>query len=150
MIILAKTFDANILSKIAITSKTFWGYSIDLINSWKDDLTVSEEMINNMIVYKFLREDYVLGFYILNQPKETSIELEFLFVLPAFIGKGFGNQLMNHAFQKAKELNCKQITLWADPNAVPFYESKGFKVIDKKESSIVGRFLPLLQKDLEA
>ena len=26
------------------------------------------------------------------------IELEFLFVLPAFIGKGIGNQLIQHAF----------------------------------------------------
>ena len=101
-----------------------------------------------MIVYKFISDDKIIGFYILNQPEEQSIELEFLFVLPDFIGKGIGNELIQHAFEKAKEMDCKQVTLLADPNAVSFYGSKGFTVIDKKESSIAGRFLPLMQKDL--
>jgi hypothetical protein len=36
----------------------------------------------------------------------------------------------------------------ADPNAVIFYENKGFTSIDKTESAIDGRFLILLQKYL--
>tara|TARA_B110001454_G_scaffold58997_1_gene57727 strand:- start:69 stop:191 length:123 start_codon:yes stop_codon:yes gene_type:complete len=40
------------------------------------------------------------------------------------------------------------MTLLADPNAVPFYDKKGFYEVDKKESSIPGRFLPVLQKYL--
>jgi hypothetical protein len=36
----------------------------------------------------------------------------------------------------------------ADPNAVSFYVSKGFHEIDRKESTIPGRFLPVMQKDL--
>ena len=70
-------------------------------------------------------------------------------MLPVFIGKGIGNQLIQHAFLKAKELKCNKVTLLADPNAVAFYTSQGFKIIDKKESAIAGRFLPIMQKDLE-
>ena len=148
MIQLAETSDAKILTKIALKSKSFWGYSNEILESWVEDLTVSERIIQEMIVYKFISNNETVGFYILNKPEGTSIELEFLFVLPVFIGKGIGNQLIQHAFLKAKELKCNKVTLLADPNAVTFYRSKGFEIIDKKESSIAGRFLPLMQKDL--
>jgi N-acetylglutamate synthase-like GNAT family acetyltransferase len=149
MIVDANISDAKSLTTIALQSKAFWGYSEDLIQSWTDELSVSEQMISIMFVFKFLKDDKIVGFYILNKPKEKSIALEFLFVLPKYIGQGIGNQLINHAFAKTKEMNCKQMRLLADPNAVPFYESKGFSIIDKIQSSIFNRFLPLMQKDLD-
>lgn len=148
MIISAKKIDAKMLTGIAIKSKGFWDYSNDLLESWREDLTVPELMIQEMFVYKYVIDDEIVGFYILNQPKEKSIELEFLFVLPNFIGKGIGNELIQHAFKKAKELESNKIIVLADPNAVSFYGSKGFIIIDKKESSVPNRFLPLMQKDL--
>lgn len=148
MIVKATISDAKSLTEIALKSKAIWGYSDEQIQNWTEELTVSNQMIEEMFVYKFLVAKKVVGFYILNQPKENSIELEFLFVLPNFIGKGIGNQLLLHAFEKAISLNCKKIILLADPNATPFYQSKGFVIIDKKESAIFGRFLPVMQRDL--
>ena len=144
MIVSATIADARILTEIALKSKAFWGYTDEQIKSWTTDLTVSEQLIQEMIVYKFVFETKTVGFYILNQPKDKNIELEFLFVLPKFIGKGIGSELINHSFKKAISLACKSITLLADPNAVSFYQSKGFEVIGQKESSIPNRFLPLL------
>ena len=149
MIKIAVVSDALKLTEIALKSKAFWGYSDELLKSWTHDLTVSEKMIQEMMVYKFISDAKIIGFYILNRPKETSIELEFLFVLPSFIGKGIGNRLLQHAFIKAKDLKCSQITLLSDPHAVSFYEAKGFVQFGIKESAIAGRFLPLMQKDLE-
>jgi N-acetylglutamate synthase-like GNAT family acetyltransferase len=146
MIISANTSDAKILTEIALKSKSFWGYSNEILEIWVEDLRVSKRIIQEMMVYKFISDDKTVGFYILSQPEEQSIELEFLFVLPTFIGKGVGSQLINHAFQKVKDLNCKQVIVLADPNAVSFYEAKGFTIIDRKESSIAGRFLPLMKK----
>ena len=148
MIVSAIITDAKKLTEIALQSKAFWGYSNKQIESWKEDLTVSEKMIQEMLVFKFISDAKIVGFYILNKPVLKTIELEFLFVLPSFIGKGIGNQLLQNAFKRANSLDCEKMILLADPNAVPFYKSKGFKVIDKRESSIAGRFLPVLQKDL--
>ncbi|PQJ82752.1 GNAT family N-acetyltransferase [Polaribacter glomeratus] len=148
MIEIATTSDAETLTKIALKSKSFWGYSDEILERWVEDLTVSKKIIEEMIVYKFIFEDEIVGFYILNQPKEQSIELDFLFVVPNLVRKGIGNKLIQHVFEKVKKLGCTQIIVLADPNAVPFYEYKGFKIIDKKESVIDGRFLVLLQKDL--
>jgi len=41
------------------------------------DLTVSKRIIQEMIVSKFITDKEIVGFYILNQPKEQIIELEF-------------------------------------------------------------------------
>ena len=149
MIVSADSNDAKKLTEIALTSKSFWGYSKELIESWREDLTITPKMILGGFVFKFIANDAIVGFYALNSPKVNTIELEMLFVLPEFIGKGIGKQLLHHSFEKAKKLKVKFITLLADPNAVSFYASQGFYEIDKKESSIAGRFLSVLQKDLE-
>jgi GNAT superfamily N-acetyltransferase len=148
MIISANISDAKTLTEIALNSKAFWNYSAEQLKNWTEELAVSEKMIQEMIVYKFIFDNKTVGFYILNPLEQKSIALEFLFVLPAFIRKGFGKQLMNHAFQKAIALNNKEITLLADPNAVSFYKKNGFEVIAKKESTIPNRFLPVMKRGL--
>ena len=148
MIQIATIKDTDLLTNIALLSKAHWGYSNELIDSWRGDLTVTSKMIEDVFVYKFVQNDKIAGYYILNQPIENNIELEMLFILPEFIGKGIGKKLLLHAFTKALNLNANELTLLADPNAVAFYESQGFIIIDKKESIIPNRFLPIMQKDL--
>lgn len=148
MIIPTDISDVDLLTEIALKSKAFWGYSDELVESWRDDLTVTSNMISESYIFKYMTDDAIAGFYFLNPPIENKIELEMLFVLPKFIGKGIGKKLLKHAFNKAKDLNATSMTLLADPNAVPFYKSKGFTIIDKKESTIAGRFLSVMQKDL--
>ena len=149
MIVSVDISDAKKLTDIALKSKAFWRYSKEDLESWRDDLTITPKMISKSYIFKFLIDDVIAGFYFLNPPKQKSIELEMLFVLPDFIGKGIGKELLHHSFKKATELKSTSMTLLADPNAVPFYKSQGFYEVDKKESSIVGRFLPVMKKDLE-
>ncbi len=149
MIVPADVSDGKILTDIALISKAFWGYSNDLIESWREELTITSKMIEEFTIYKFLQDNTIVGFYALNSPKENTIELEVLFVLPDFIGRKIGKQLVYHSFEKAKRLGCNSMTLLADPNAVAFYESRGFCEIDRKESSIPNRFLPILKVDLK-
>ena len=97
MILPAEISDGNVLTELALTSKSFWGYNKDLVESWRTDLTVTPEMISERMVFKFLDNQMLAGFYMLNPPKENLIELEMLFVLPEFIGKGIGKKLLIHA-----------------------------------------------------
>ena len=100
--------DTDLLTNIALTSKAHWGYSYELIESWRSDLTVTSKMIKDVFVYKFLQNDKTAGFYILNQPIENKIELEMLFILPEFMGKGIGKKLLLHAFTKSRKLHAKK------------------------------------------
>ena len=152
MITKATIEDIATLTKIALESKAYWGYSNDLIENWKEDLTVTSMMVEEMEVFKFIETETntIAGFYILNTQKveNKNIELEFLFIHPNFIGRGIGKQLLHHAFFVGKKLGNKSMTLLADPNAASFYKSQGFTVIHKKESSIKGRFLPIMKVEL--
>lgn len=148
MIVAAETTDANSLTNIALTSKAFWGYSKELIESWREDLTITATMISESYIFKFMINETTAGFYFLNLPEGKSIALEMLFVLPELVRKGIGKQLLHHSFHKAIELKANSMILLADPNAVSFYQSQGFYQIDAKESSIPNRFLPVMQKDL--
>jgi N-acetylglutamate synthase-like GNAT family acetyltransferase len=125
MILLTNISDAKMLTEISLKSKAIWGSSDEQLKNWTEELTVTEEMIpemiQEMVVCKFILDVKIVGFYILNQPQEQSIALEFLFVHPIFIAKGIGNQLIQHPFENAKQLNCKPVILLSDPNAVPFY-----------------------------
>ena len=145
---IADVSDSEKLTEIAMQSKSYWGYSKELLESWRNDLTVTVEMLRMDTVYTYCMNNEVVGFYVLNTPIEDSIELEMLFVLPTFIGKKIGKIMLQHAVQKAKIFKVNTMTLLADPNAVKFYESQGFYQTGKQESSIPNRFLPTMQKDL--
>ncbi|GGG95955.1 N-acetyltransferase [Polaribacter pacificus] len=149
MIVKALSSDATSITQVALISKAYWGYSEAQILSWTDELTVSPEMIQEMQVYVWKEGQKILGFYVLNQPLDNKIELEFLFVLPSFIGKGIGKKLLVHAIEIAKK-NPENLlmTLDADPNAAPFYSSQGFQTVGQKNSSIFGRFMPKMSLPL--
>jgi predicted GNAT family N-acyltransferase len=46
-------------------------------------------------------------------------------------GKGVGKKLMQHLEEKAKEKGAKKIMLQARENAVPFYLSIGYSIVEK-------------------
>ena len=143
MIVKALTSDAEEITQVALISKAYWGYSAEQIDVWTDELTVSPSIIEEQQVYVFKENDSIVGFYVLNRPIGSQVELEFLFVLPRYIGKGLGKKLLEHAIEMAKQTtSCEVMMLYADPNAEPFYLRRGFHTIDHKESSIFGRTMP--------
>ncbi len=142
MIVPTHFSDAFILTEIALKSKAFWGYSDAQIESWKDDLTITDEYLKKTTSFVYKVDNRIVGFYILQMMNMSMFTLEFLFVLPDFIGKGIGHQLVKHAIQKAKDKKGTVVNVLSDPNAEDFYAKHGFKTFSKKESSIPGRFLP--------
>ena len=147
MIVRATVDDLSRLTEIAIESKAHWNYTSEQINSWREDLTVSEDRFEVWEVYKFLVDDDIAGFYCLNLHKgEDTSCLEFLFVLPKFIGKAIGSQLLEHAFRLSIDHSKFYMNVLSDPNAASFYAKYGFVEISREESSIPGRFLPVMEK----
>ena len=48
MIVPADFLEAEQLTQIALKSKAFWGYSSDLIEGWRADLTVTTKTDTNL------------------------------------------------------------------------------------------------------
>lgn len=148
MIIKAAIADHLILSKITKASKAYWGYSQEQMEIWDEELTIKPDYIKENIVFKLMENNEAIGYYSMEKKSEKLIKLENLFILPEFIGQGFGEYLMDHAFLKAKELGYEEMILDSDPNASIFYEKLGFEIMDKKETSIKDRYLPVMKISL--
>ncbi|MEE9408041.1 MAG: GNAT family N-acetyltransferase [Polaribacter sp.] len=148
MIIRATVSDAKELTEIALKSKAFWGYSDELIESWREDLTITSKMFDDWNVYKYLVDNEISGFYILNRANIRTSFLEFLFVSPKYMKQGIGTKLLNHAIEYCIGGSSAILNVLSDPNAEAFYAKHGFKVIDKRESSIIGRFLPEMEFEI--
>lgn len=141
--------DHEILTEITKLSKAFWGYSEEQMAQWNDALTITKAYIQTNFTYKLIKENQVIGYYSYFITESTTVKLDNLFVLPTYIGKGFGNYLMDDFLNRIKEnRDIKKVILDADPNAESFYKKFGFTTIGKIETSIENRFLPIMELKL--
>lgn len=148
MIIPADISDAKNLTEIALQSKAYWGYSKELIESWREDLTVTTQMFKEWNIYKYLVDNEIAGFYILNRANIRTSFLEFLFVTPKYIHQGIGTKLLNDAKEYCIGGSSAILNVLSDPNAEAFYTKHGFKIIGKTESTIPNRFLPEMEFEI--
>ena len=141
--------DHQVLTEITKKSKAFWGYSKEQMILWNDALTISEDQIESQFIYKLAHENQIIGYYSYYFETEKIIKLDNLFLLPEFIGKGIGNQLMTDFLNRIKEITTiNKVLLDADPNAEKFYQKFGFNTIGQLETSIKNRFLPQMELNL--
>ena len=78
-------------------------------------------------------------------------KIDAVFVMPTFMGKGIGRQMMNYLEQLAVEAGLSQISLEATLNAASFYKAVGFlgdKVSKYCSSSGLSLDCVLMVKDL--
>ena len=67
MIVRATLEDAEVLTEIAVKSKAYWGYENDQVESWREDLTVTPKMFDESNIYKYIVDNQIGGFYILER-----------------------------------------------------------------------------------
>jgi len=137
--------DHEILTQITKKSKAYWGYSNEQIEDWSPFLTVTEEYIETNSVFNLMLDNEILGYYSFFHESENSIKLDNLFVLPDFIGKGFGKLLMNDFLVRLQDLSVQKVVLNSEPNAESFYIKFGFVKIGQIETSIKDRHLPIME-----
>jgi ribosomal protein S18 acetylase RimI-like enzyme len=144
----ASVNDHEILTEITKKSKAYWGYSEEQILKWNDNLTISIDYIESNTVYKLVNEDKIIGYYSYIVKEEKNVILDNLFVLPDYIGKGFGKYLMTDFLNRVRNDKFEKITLDSEPNAENFYRKIGFKKIGEFETSIKNRFMPIMEMSL--
>ena len=138
--------DSKKLTELTIRSKSHWDYSMQQIEKWRDDLTVSEDYIIEKEVYKLIdSKDKIIGYYSFFKIDEVNVKLENLFVESKLMGYGYGKMLMNDFIERIRKTRTEKIILDSDPNAENFYAKNGFKVVGKLKTSIEGRFLPIME-----
>ena len=144
----ANPSDHTTLTLITKESKAYWGYSSEQMEAWSALLTITPEYITKNETYKLFSGDEIIGYYALVKIDNQTLKLDNLFILPEFIGKGFGKQMMADLFERAASGNYTSVILDADPNAESFYRKFGFVTIGQIETSIPNRSLPVMRRSL--
>ena len=141
--------DAQDLTELTIRSKSYWNYDQKQIETWRDELSVSEAYIIENHVYKLTENNTIMGYYSYYEINKSEVMLENLFVEPEYIGQGIGKRLMSDFLNRVINSGYQKVRLDADPNAENFYAKLGFKVIGKRETSIKNRFMPIMEKQID-
>jgi len=137
--------EAGAISGLARRSKASWGYSGDEMRVFEAELVLSPETVVARRAHVLEASGRVAGFYTLAWREERVMELEHLFVEPAFMGQGFGARLLEHALASARRAGGSRVVVQSDPNAAGFYLRYGAVVVRRIPSSLPDRDLPLLQ-----
>jgi len=157
----ARPEEAPELSALAVRSKAHWGYGEAFMEACREELVIPADQVTRRRTYVAVSNTGVqdeavvapdpvpapgriLAFGTIEGDPPAG-ELGMLFVEPGFIGRGVGGALFAHLAATATELGFHRLTIASDPNAEPFYLSKGAVRIGAVPSgSIPGRTLPLL------
>jgi GNAT superfamily N-acetyltransferase len=141
----ANSNDNEVLTAITKKSKAHWGYSEEQIEIWSELLTISPTYIETKSVYKLVIDAKTVGYYSFFYEDEHTIKLDNLFILPEYIGKGFGRILMNDFLILVNGTSVNKVILDSEPNAEMFYAKLGFVKVGEIETSIKNRYLSIME-----
>ena len=120
----AKPAEAALLTGIAVTAKQSWGYPDEWIAEWRADLTITPGYIGSSPVAVAEVEGAAVGFIGLVHT-DGQWDLEHLWVLPAWHGRGLGRALFAEAVRLARAAGATELCIKSDPNAESFYLKMG-------------------------
>jgi len=143
----ARPEEGDLLTDLTIRSKGYWGYEDSFLESAREELEFQAgKFLPDFHVYVPELDGELVGFCSLIALDGGAMELHHLFIEPRHIGKGHGKKLWDHAVQLARDLRFRRLILTADPNAEPFYASRGAVRIGEKVSPVAsGRMLPVME-----
>lgn len=132
----AEICEADILTNIAIRSEAYWDYDSVFIESFKSIYKVTGEFISNNPTFLMEEDKNIVGFYsILKGDKET--ELEYFYIEPQSIGKGYGKLLWNHMVDYCRKQHINEIALVTSPQAIGFYTKMGAVLVGEVNSLVI-------------
>ena len=137
------------LTRLALRSKSHWGYDSAYLDRCWAPLHIDDSYIQSWPVMVLERQGQRIGYYTLKKVKDED-RLDNLWIDLPYIGKGFGKTLLMDAMGRARTMGWKSFRLAADPKAEPFYLKYGAKKLGFVQSKLKpDLFLPHLEFNLE-
>ena len=143
----ARSDELSALTELMHRSKAHWGYDEHFMRAARAVLQLSEKDLaeGRLAVFDAGKPLGICKLVV----DGAHADLDKLFVDPEAMGHGVGRALMDWATRSAVAAGARYLTIEADPDAVPFYERMGARVIGEVPSeAIPGRMLPHLRIDL--
>ena len=135
------------MREIAVEAKAHWGYDRALVEEWALGGDFDPESLRKRLLYVAESDGQPVGWAALI-PRGKVGWLEDLWVEPAWIGRGVGRALFEHAAAEARQRGARRLEWEAEPNAQGFYEHLGATYVRDSEETEWGRVLEVLGVDL--
>lgn len=140
----AAAAEAAELSELAFRSEAYWGYDPEYMDKFKAYYSISQEFITKNPTVVLEADDGRIGFYgiLINRDE---ISLEYFFIDPEYIGKGYGRLLWDSLTERCKSLGIREFSIVTSPQARDFYVKMGAVHCGEVESLLKkGRMIPRL------
>ncbi len=106
------------------------------MESFKTIYRVTEEFITTNPTFVLEEDNNLVGFYGISiNNKETA--LEYLYVKPKEIGKGYGKLLWSHMISTCESLGIETIDIVTSPQAKDFYIKMGAIHVEEVNSLVI-------------
>jgi len=144
--------EAAELNALLLRSKAVWGYDSAFMaeTQRQAERAITPEAIASHPYFVAEVDSALAGFACLCSWKDDpeGLEIDWLFVEPAYFGQGIGRALTEHAESLARQIGARRLWVVSDQNAEGFYRAMGMTRVGEQESSVQpGRMNPVLRLD---
>jgi GNAT superfamily N-acetyltransferase len=143
----AEPRDATALSALAHRAKAHWGYSVEWLRIWSEDLRISSEYLSAHHGFVAVAEGSPVGVCVL-ELDGVSGTLEHVWTAPEYQRKGVGRALVTRALETASQIGAVRVSVLSDPFAESFYLRLGARRVGSVPGPMPGspeRLLPKLE-----
>jgi GNAT superfamily N-acetyltransferase len=127
--------DVDELNSIAFLSESYWGHGKDLMEIFKKEYSLTQEYLRNNKVFNMILDGNIIGFFAFNMSQEIP-ELEYFYLKPEYIGKGYGRKLWKEAIEFCKNNKIKVFVFVAGAEVKNYYLKMGAEVIKTLPSKL--------------
>ena len=140
------TTEINKLNELMRLSKAYWGYPQSFMDDFMEIFQLTDKHLSSHLLKTLQQGDEIIGFLGFQKNNDEPLELDYFFIHPSYIGKGFGRKLWEQALVIAKSMGKTNFILWSDPGAEKFYEKMGCTNIGMRKSPLLAnRECPIMQ-----
>jgi ribosomal protein S18 acetylase RimI-like enzyme len=143
----ARPADADTLTNIARAAKAHWNYAPELLEAWREELTIRREAVLDHPTFVIETGGGIAGWCRLLE-EHGEVELQHFWIAPQSMRQGLGRVLLAHVCGELAQAGVEWLAIEADPNAEPFYVACGAVRTGELAAPIPGepdRVRPLLR-----
>jgi ribosomal protein S18 acetylase RimI-like enzyme len=133
----ARADEAGAIRDLIARSMAHWPHSPEYLKQAIDLMSLSGEDLQRDEAWVVTRDGAMIGFYRISLDGDRA-EIEELHLDPAFIGRGLGRRLFEHAVERARAVGATVLEWSTDQYALGFYRAMGGRTVGTSPSGIAG------------